>query len=249
MANPDHDDVGKWVDDRVAGLDPGGRAPDLTVRLNDARTRRSALRLRRLRWTGAGVVAAIVFVAVPGTRAFGARCVEACVNATTRVSQLWRADEPEASTPRVVGATLGDIAPDLVGADSQGRPVHLSSLRGRVIVLNFWATWCGPCRSEIPLLNDLQARFGAQGFDVIGVSLDAGGWAAIQAFTAQTPMDYAVALENDDVAEAFGGVGVLPMTFIIDRDGLIVVKRIGPISSGAYDESIAKWLSGATGRQ
>jgi cytochrome c biogenesis protein CcmG/thiol:disulfide interchange protein DsbE len=187
-------------------------------------------------------VAAVVFVAVPGTRAFGAKCMEACVNATTKVTQLWRADEPEATAQKVVGPTLGDIAPDLLGTDSQGGVVRLSTLRGRVVVLNFWATWCGPCLKEIPVLNELSVRYGTQGLTVVGVSLDDDGWAAIQKFTAGTPIEYGVALGNDAVSDAYGRVDALPLTFIIDREGVITVKHKGAMAAGQFDQQLEKML-------
>lgn len=241
MASHEHGLDDRFVDERLAALEPSVAGIDVQARLADAHAQESASRVRRIRWSVAGVAAAIVFVAVPGTRAFGARCVEACVNATTRVTQFWRADEPEANAPRVVGPTLGDIAPDLVGTDSRGQDVRLSSLRGRVVVLNFWATWCGPCRAEVPLLNDLQSRLGAQNVAVVGVALDAGGWNAIRDFAGGTPIDYSVALGNDDVSDAYGGVNALPMTFVIDRSGLIVIKHKGPVT-GTFDEQVSKML-------
>jgi cytochrome c biogenesis protein CcmG/thiol:disulfide interchange protein DsbE len=152
---------------------------------------------------------------------------------TSRVAQWWRADEPGAAVPRVVGAAVGDLAPDLVGLDSQGAPIHLSSHRGRVVVLNFWATWCGPCLAEIPLLNDLQARYGSQGVDVIGVSVDEGGWPVVAPFADKLKIAYPLALSNDEVAAAFGGLSEVPATFVIDREGRIVIKRVGVLSEEA----------------
>jgi thiol-disulfide isomerase/thioredoxin len=242
MASHENGSTDRFVDERMSTLEPGRSSIDMQARLGDAHARQLAARVRGRRWSVAGLAAAVVLVAVPGTRAVGARCVEACVNATTRVSQLWRADEPEATAPKVVGVTLGDIAPDLVGTDSHGQPIRLSSWRGRVVVLNFWATWCGPCRAEVPLLNDLQARFAGQGLAVVGVALDAGGWDAIRDFAGGTPIDYTAALGTDDVSDAYGGVNALPMTFVIDRAGLIVIKHKGPVTAGTFDEQISKML-------
>ena len=241
MANPEIGSADRFVDEQLASLDPAAAMPDVPGRLAQAHVRQSRARVRRLRWAVTGVTAAIVFAAVPATRAFGARCVEACVNATTRVSQLWSADEPEASTPRVVGATIGDIAPDLIGTDSQGHAVHLSALRGRVVVLNFWATWCGPCRAEIPLLNEMQTRLGPRGLTIAGVALDQGGWNAIQNFVAGTPIEYGVALGSDAISDAYGGVDGLPMTFIIDRNGLIVAKHRG-LPAELLEQELARMM-------
>src|SRR5436190_19455877 len=144
MANPELVDVDRWVTDRMAALTPSNEwKPSAANQLVEATARRHSRHALRRRWTTAAAAATVLFIAIPTTRAFGARCIETCVSLTTRVSQLWRADEPEAGKPRVVGATLGDLAPDLLGTDAQGVAVHLSSLRGQVVILNFWATWCG----------------------------------------------------------------------------------------------------------
>ena len=243
MAHHDHVDVDPWVNEQLMSLAPeAGWQPEAAARLGDAYARRTANRARHLRWAGAGLAAAVVFVSVPVTRAFGARCVEACVNATTRVTQLWRADEPAAANPPVIGADLGDIAPDLLGSDAAGRSITLSLHRGHVVVANFWATWCGPCKQEIPILNDLNARFGAQGLDVIGVSLDEAGWPAVTPFAADQRIDYPVVLGTDAVAVSFGGVTALPATFLIDQEGRIIAKFEGPLREGLYDVTIIKLL-------
>ena len=240
--NPQCDDTfdDPWVRDCLSTLAPESQwHPDGATQLAKAYERRLTRRAQSFRWVTAAIVGAIIFVCVPVTRAFGVRCVEACVSASARVSQLWRADEPEANAPRVVGLGIGDIAPDIVGADAQGTPVGLSSLRGRFVVLNFWATWCAPCRTEIPLLNDIQRQF-RQEVAVIGVSLDQDGWAAIAPFVAEQPIGYTVALGNNDVSSAYGGVNELPATFVIDRDGRIVVKRIGVLNEGADYAQLVK---------
>jgi peroxiredoxin len=233
-------DLEHWVDDRLAALSPDpGWQPMASAHLASIDGRRLAHRNRRLRWAGAAMAATIVVTSVPITRAFAARCIEACVNVTTGVSQLWRADEPEAGAPKAVGLSVGDIVPDLAGIDRAGRRLRISSLRGRMVVLNFWATWCGPCKAEVPLLNDLQSRFRARGLEVIGVSIDEAGWPAVNEFAAEQNMGYAVTLADDETIRAFGGVTELPMTLIIDRDGRIIVKRVGVLTEGGdYDQVV-----------
>jgi peroxiredoxin len=236
-------DLGHWVDDRLDALTPDPDwQPMASAHLPSVAPRQAADRRRRLRWTGAAIAVATVLWFVPITRAIAARCLEACVSATTSVTQLWRADEPEASAPRVVGLSIGDIAPDFAGLDRTGQPVRLSSLRGRMVVLNFWATWCGPCKVEIPMLNDLQTRFGASGAAVIGVSIDDTGWQAISEFVTEQDIRYTVTLADDATTQAFGGIGEVPMTLLIDRDGRIIVKRIGVLTEGGDREQIARLL-------
>lgn len=242
MAHTSPNDFDRWVNDRLASLAPTPWQPDLQGRLADLHRVRTRTQRRRLRWTGAAVVATAVCVSLPVTRAFGARCVEACVYTTARMSQWWRAEEPAASAPKVVGATLGDLAPDLLGTRASGASLSLASLRGHVVVVNFWATWCGPCLGEIPLLNALQTRLGSQGLDVVGVSLDQEGWPALTSFIDHQAMTYPVVLGSDDIAASYGGVAALPATFVIDRDGVIVAKVEGPIRPGVYDELLQRLL-------
>jgi thiol-disulfide isomerase/thioredoxin len=243
MAHTDRTADDLWVDEHLSLLTPIEHPRlDLPARLAEIYARRTAARSRRMRWGGAALAAAAICLSLPGARVFSAKCVAACVNATTRATQLWRHDEPEANRPRVVGSTLGSLAPNLLGADVDGRPVLLSSLRGHVVVVNFWATWCAPCQSEIPLLNSLQSEFGGEGLDVIGVSLDEAGWPAIASFRERQPIDYPVVLATDEVTAAFGGVAALPMSFVIDRDGVIVIKSAGVLTEGTYERPIEKLL-------
>jgi thiol-disulfide isomerase/thioredoxin len=242
MAHIDPTAVDRWVDDRLATLTPAAWQPDLPGRLAEFHRRHAQRRAHQLRWTVAAVVVIAVCVSLPVTRAFGARCVGACVYATTRVGQWWGADEPAATAPKVVGGTIGDLAPDNLGAGSNGSPLSLASLRGHVVVLNFWATWCEPCRREIPLLNALESGYSSQGLNVVGVSLDKEGWTAITPFLAGQAATYSITAGTDDIAAAFGGVSALPVTFIIDRNGVIAAKVLGPIGAGVHDELIQKLL-------
>jgi len=235
-------DADTWVDERLALLAVPAALPDPDRFLPAMHARRAALRTHRLRLGGLAIAATIIFLAVPVTRAFGARCVEACVTVTSRVAQFWRADEPLANAPKIVGSGVGDLAPDLAGTDAAGQPISLLSLRGRVIVVNFWATWCAPCIGEIPVLNSLAGRYGPRGLEVIGVSLDQDGWSAIKAFAGRRSMTYPVALGSDDVAASFGGVDQLPATFVINANGVIVAKMVGAMRDGQYDALIEKML-------
>jgi len=110
-------------------------------------------------------------------------------------------------------------APDFTLKDGDGNPFKLSDLRGKVVVVNFWATWCGPCALEIPWFIEFEQEFKSRGLEIVGVSMDEDGWKAIKPYVASHKMNYRVVLGDDSVGQLYGGVDSLPTTFIIDRQG------------------------------
>ena len=135
------------------------------------------------------------------------------------------------------------VAPDFTLQDLNGRTVHLSDYRGKAVVLNFWATWCPPCRMEIPWFIDLQKQYGAQGLQVLGVSLDEGGRAVVEKFAQQRGINYPVLQGGPTVADEYGGVDALPTTFYIGRDGRVVASVAGLISHHEVEENIKAALA------
>jgi len=111
------------------------------------------------------------------------------------------------------------LAPDFTLKDANGASVKLSDYRGKVVLLNFWATWCGPCTIEIPWFVEFEQQYKSRGFEVVGVSMDEDGWTAIKPFVAEHKVNYRVLLGTDSVSQLYGGVDSLPTTFIIDREG------------------------------
>ncbi len=138
--------------------------------------------------------------------------------------------------------TTASAAPDFTLESLDGKSVRLSDLRGKAVLLNFWATWCGPCKIETPWLVELQNRYGSQGLQVIGVAMDDSGKDDIAKFAKDMGVNYPVLLGKEAVGDAYGGVAYLPQSFFIGRDGKIVDKIIGLKGKGEIEDSIKKAL-------
>lgn len=129
-------------------------------------------------------------------------------------------------------------APDFSLRDSDGRTVRLSDYRGKVVLLNFWATWCSPCRFEIPWFVQFERQHKDQGFAVIGISMDDEGWAAVKPFMEELGINYRVLMGNDTVTLLYGGVDSLPTSFVIDRAGKVANVHIGLVSKSNYENDL-----------
>jgi cytochrome c biogenesis protein CcmG/thiol:disulfide interchange protein DsbE len=126
--------------------------------------------------------------------------------------------------------------------DADGRLVRLSEYRGKVVLLNFWATWCLPCKIEMPWFVEFQRQYQDRGFAAVAVSLDEEGWQAVRPFVADLKPNFPVLLGSDAIAEDFGGIVALPTTFLIDREGKIRRQYTGLVSASEYEEGIEELL-------
>jgi len=136
----------------------------------------------------------------------------------------------------------GKAAPDFTLQTLDGKNVTLSSLRGKGVLLNFWATWCGPCKIEMPWFVELQKEYGPQGLQIVGVAMDDSSPQDIQTFVKEMGVNYPVLLGKESVGQAYGGVDVLPTTFFIGRDGKIVAREFGLQSRSLFVDNIKKSL-------
>ena len=130
---------------------------------------------------------------------------------------------------------IGETAPgnpkggDLIkeGSDAGFAKDVIDASREQPVIVDFWATWCAPCKIEIPWFMDFERQFKDQGFAVVGVSMDEDGWTAIKPYVQNMKMNYRVLLGNDDVSTAYGGLDSLPTTLLIDRQGKIASVHVG----------------------
>jgi len=138
-------------------------------------------------------------------------------------------------------AAVHSVAPDFLLQDLNGQPLGLANYRGKVVLLDFWATWCMPCRGEIPHFVEFQDKYRDQGFQVVGISMDDGP-KPVREFYQEFKMNYPVALGNEKVAEAYGGVLGLPVTFLIGRDGRVAAKYVGEVQLPTLEQGIESLL-------
>jgi peroxiredoxin len=161
--------------------------------------------------------------------------VEGCV------SQNTRADSRSSVKP----ASKRNPAPDFEVKDSNGQTFHLADYKGKVVLLNFWATWCGPCKIEIPWFMEFEKNYKDRGFAVIGISLDDDGWEAVKPYLERRKMNYRVALGNMQIEQLYGGgegIESLPTSFIIDREGKVAGVHVGLVSKSNYQNELEELL-------
>jgi peroxiredoxin len=138
-------------------------------------------------------------------------------------------------------------APEFALKDGDGKTVRLEDYRGKVVLLDFFATWCGPCKIEIPWFMEFERQNKDKGFSVLGVSMDDEGWEVVKPFLAELGVNYRVVIGNDSTAQIYGGVDALPTTFLIDRNGRIAAVHIGLASKKVFDDGIQQLLQAPGG--
>ncbi len=121
-------------------------------------------------------------------------------------------------------------APALTGTTAAGTSIDLSALKGKVVVVNFWATWCPPCRAEIPDFISVYQDYKSKGLEIVGVSLDEGGWSDVTPYVQRSKITYPIILGDRRVARTWGGIQAIPSTFIIDKQGNIAESHVGMMS-------------------
>ncbi len=234
----------QWVEDRLAKLNPEGEwQPHVTTALARFEQQRDRRRFIGARAISVAIVAALCVVTFPAPRALAQRvlapCVEACESLAFSPGDI---HDHLHQLMWFVHSFLGFSPPDFEATDATGANFRLSNSMGKVVVLNFWATWCKPCQNEIPWFVEFQRNYGNDGFEVIGVSLDDGGWKAVRPAMESLKINYRVAIGDNALAQKYGGLTALPETLLIDRKGRLLARHVGITDKSQYEREIVRAL-------
>jgi thiol-disulfide isomerase/thioredoxin len=156
-----------------------------------------------------------------------------------------QAQQPSTEAP--VEALKGKPAPGFTLVNLNGKKVSLSDYKGRPVLVNFWATWCAPCKLEMPWFEEFRSKYSGQGFEILGIAEDDAGKDEIAKAVKKVNVSYPILLTDGKVAPAYGGVDYLPMSFYVDRNGIVEIETSGLGSKDEIDANIKKILgSGKT---
>ncbi len=142
-----------------------------------------------------------------------------------------------------LGELKGKRAPEFSLESLDGKTVRLADFRGKAVLLNFWATWCQPCKIEMPWFEQLQKQYGPEGLQVVGIAMDDASKEDIARFAKDVGVNYPILLGKESVGDAYGGVQFLPSTFFIDRDGKVVDRIFGLKSRSEIEDDVKISLS------
>jgi len=152
--------------------------------------------------------------------------------------------DADAPPPDFPEPQKGSLAPDFsLKSVPDGKEVQLSSLRGKAVLVNFWATWCEPCKIEMPSLVDLQKKYGPQGLQIVGVAMDDADDKEISTFAHKMGVNYMVLRGTEKVGDLYGGIDHLPMTYYLDRSGKVVDETEGMAGEATFEDAIKRALA------
>lgn len=147
------------------------------------------------------------------------------------------------AVPAQIAASSGrKAAPDFSLKDQKGSVIHLSDYKGKIVLVNFWATWCHGCKEEIPWYVEFAGKYRDRGFEVIGISMDESGWKAVTPYLAEHKLNYPIVIGDDGLAARFGGVDSMPVSLLIDREGRIADRHSGMVEKDGWEKEIQQLL-------
>ena len=144
-------------------------------------------------------------------------------------------------------SSTAEAAPQFSFTSLEGKTVALRDLGNKVVIVDFWATWCPPCREEIPHLNELYSKLKGRGLEIVGVSMDTDGTDGVKDFAREYKIQYPLVMGDEKMAESFGGIIGLPTTIIIDRNGKIAKKYVGLPPAADMASVVQELVQGGSG--
>jgi thiol-disulfide isomerase/thioredoxin len=229
----------RWLQDRLAMLNTNEEwDPDVSASLRKFRELRVPRNWFGRRWMFAATTAAIAglcLLVLPSPKVFAHRCLECTV-------AVWHSLAPSASVQaKLKPLAERRLAPDFNLKDANGVDFKLSGLKNRVVLVNFWATWCGGCQEEIPWLVEFQKMYGGQGLVVVGISMDDDGWKSVKPWLKEKNVNYPIVIGNQKLGDQYKLVG-MPLTVLVDREGRIADLHPGLVEKAATQEKIKALL-------
>jgi thiol-disulfide isomerase/thioredoxin len=153
------------------------------------------------------------------------------------------AADTNSSAPAASSTSANDVAPAWTLKNLDGKPVSLSDFKGKVVVLDIWATWCPPCRAEIPHFIEIQNEYKDKGVTVVGMSVDSTGPADVAKFVKDNGMNYPIVMADEATATAYGADQGIPFTLVIDKNGNVVSRHLGLTDKEVFEDDIKKALA------
>ncbi len=225
----------KWVDQRLALLNPHETwHPDFVSAQARLRQQMTAPRHgwpRMAGWSAvlvaASMILALGLTSAPAPRVLAQRCIDCSI-------AIWQTISPSSgAVAQLEPVRQRHIVKDLELKDANGFIVKLSDLKGKVVVLNFWATWCGGCQIEIPWFVEFFKKYNTAGLEVVGVSLDVDGWKSVLPYLKKKTIPYTIVIGSDAIAKEFN-VTAMPVTLLIDREGRVAATNTGVPAKSTY---------------
>lgn len=231
--------LGRWVDESVAILNLGDEwNPDASnglLRLRQSQARGSWFSKRWIFAATFSVVVCLCLMVLPSPKVLAHRCLECSV-------AVWQSLLPSVPAQANLKPPSGrTLAPDFNLKDANGKDVKLADLKGKVVLVNFWATWCEGCQVEIPWFVEFQKEFEARGLVVIGISMDDDGWKSVRPWLKEKKVNYSIVIGSEEVGKRYGLEG-MPLTALVDREGRIADVHPGLVDKATTQQKIRALL-------
>lgn len=231
--------LGIWVDERMSALDPGDNwQPNVSAGLVQLEKlyRTGHWFTRRWFWVAATTAVICLFLMVPPLpKVLAHKCLECSV-------AVWKSLASTGSAQTGVKPAEGrKIAPDFELKDSDGKNLRLSNLKGKVILVNFWATWCEGCQLEIPWFVEFERRYTDRGLVVVGVAMDDDGWKSVRPWIKEKKVNYPIVIGDEGLGKQYG-LGGMPLSVLVDREGKIADEHAGVVNKADTEKKIRALL-------